>query len=258
MAREANSNRIIIIENQFGQSDHDHLGKIFTYAAGTDAKIVIWIAETFREEHKRTLEWLNENVDPGSGLSFFGIEIELFQIEDSPVAPDFNVVVRPNEWERTIKVFSPKPTSEVNKKYLEFFSKLVDEYSKANPSWNKVKALPQSWLGFGGGRGGLAFNWAFRSRNRLSVELYIDTGEKSENERIFEEIESNRKEIEDRVGELSWEKLEAKRACRIAVYRDVGSSMKALPETEYPKIIEWAVSTMRQFSNVLSNYAKNV
>lgn len=258
VATDADSNRRVIIENQFGQTDHDHLGKIFTYAAGTDAKTVIWLAETFREEHKKTLEWLNENVDPESRLSFFGIEIRLLQIEESPIAPDFNVIVKPNDWERNIRIIGPKPTSESNKKYMEFFSMLADEYGKVNPSWRKVKALPQNWLGFGAGRSGLAFNWSFRSNNRFSVELYIDTTDKGENERIFEELENHKNEIEIETAELSWEKLEVRRACRIAIYKDIGSSMKTLPESQYPKIIEWAVPTMKQFSNVFSKYVKNI
>ena len=81
-AKDAGAKKTIIIENQFETTDHDHLGKIFTYAAGRDAKIIIWIAEEFREEHKKTLEWLNEQVDPESGPSFIGIEIKLFKIED--------------------------------------------------------------------------------------------------------------------------------------------------------------------------------
>jgi len=87
--------RTIVVENQFGQTDHDHLGKILTYAAGTKGDLVIWIAESFTEEHAAALSWLNGNSIPGVG--FFGVELELLAI-GSAIAPHFRVIVRPNEW----------------------------------------------------------------------------------------------------------------------------------------------------------------
>jgi hypothetical protein len=257
VAKDSDSNRTIVIENQFGVTNHDHLGKIFTYAAGRSADIIIWIAERFREEHRKTLEWLNEKVDPESGPSFFGIEFKLLKVEDSPPAPDFEVVVQPNDWERSIKI-SGQPKSETSKSYFEFFSQLIDRYSKANPKWRKVKAMAQSWSGFGAGKSGLYFNWAFRSQNRISVELYIDTGDRNENEKIFEELQENEHAIEEQVGELSWEKLEGRRACRIAAYKDVGGSIKSLSVSDYPQIIEWAATTMQSFSRALSNYIRSL
>ncbi|MDL1957733.1 MAG: DUF4268 domain-containing protein [Candidatus Desulfofervidus auxilii] len=257
IARDSDSNKIIIIENQFGTTDHDHLGKILTYAAGKQAGVIIWIAENFREEHKKALEWLNENVDPEGGPSFFGIEIKLIKIEDSPPAPDFRIVVKPNDWERMIKM-SSQTMSETAKKYLEFYSKLVDEYKKTNPRWRKVKPQPQSWLSFGAGKSGLSFVWAFKSNNRFAIEVYIDTGDKNENERIFEELEKHKDKIENEIKGLIWERMEEKRACRIAIYKNIKGSIKYLSEEDYPEIIEWASKTMKEFSNVLSRYIKRV
>jgi hypothetical protein len=87
--------RVVIVENQFGTTDHDHLGKLLTYCAGTKAQVVVWVAETLNEEHIATLEWLNENTLTDVG--FFGVEVELLRIGESPPAPHFRVVVRPNE-----------------------------------------------------------------------------------------------------------------------------------------------------------------
>lgn len=93
--------RVVIVENQFGQTDHDHLGKLLTYCAGTEAAVVIWIAEELNEEHVAALEWLNENTIQGVG--FFGVELELLQIDGSRPAPNFRVVVQPNEWVKTVR-----------------------------------------------------------------------------------------------------------------------------------------------------------
>ena len=76
---------LVLIENQFAQTDHTHLGQILTYAAGLEAVTIVWVAETFREEHRAAIDWLNEKTP--DNINFFGLEIELWRIADSPVAP---------------------------------------------------------------------------------------------------------------------------------------------------------------------------
>jgi hypothetical protein len=101
--------RVVIVENQFGQTDHDHLGKLLTYAAGVGAAVVIWIAESFTDEHAAALKWLNEtSVD---GVAFFGVELELLRIDDSLPAPHFRVVVEPNEWVKRLRPDARAPAS---------------------------------------------------------------------------------------------------------------------------------------------------
>ena len=86
----------VLIENQLERTNHTHLGQLLTYAAGLDAVTVVWIAERFTDEHRAALDWLNEIT--AEGFSFFGLEIELWRIGDSPMAPKFNVVSHPNDW----------------------------------------------------------------------------------------------------------------------------------------------------------------
>jgi hypothetical protein len=99
--------RTVAVENQFGRTDHDHLGKLLTYGAGTKADVVIWISESFTEEHAAALDWLNENTVEGVG--FFGIELELLRIDDSKAAPHFKVIVRPNEWTKQMRPSPAEP-----------------------------------------------------------------------------------------------------------------------------------------------------
>ena len=51
-AYEEGTNRRIVIENQLEDTNHDHLGKIITYASGKGAEVVIWIVKRARDEHK--------------------------------------------------------------------------------------------------------------------------------------------------------------------------------------------------------------
>ncbi len=257
IAKDSDSNQTVVIENQFGITDHEHLGKIFTYAAGKDASIIIWIAEKFKEEHTKTLEWLNENVDPESNLSFFGVEIRLIKISNSPPAPEFTIIVKPNDWERSVKV-SSSARSETEKKYFDFYSKLVEEYSKLNPHWRKVKPQPQSWLWSGAGKSGLWYAWAFRSNNRFSVELYFSTSDKNENERMFEELEKYRDKIDIEIEGLSWEKLEEKKACRIALYKKIKGNIKSLSTEDAIELIKWATKTFNQFNQTFSKYIRKL
>ena len=53
LAREVERDRIVVIENQLTNTDHGHLGQLITYAAGLDAKIVVWLARDFRDEHRQ-------------------------------------------------------------------------------------------------------------------------------------------------------------------------------------------------------------
>jgi hypothetical protein len=88
--------RDVIIENQYGTTDHSHLGKSIVYGSGFDADIIIWLAESFRDEHIDAIQWMNERTDDQTG--FFGVRVELVQIDESPFAPEFTVVERPSRW----------------------------------------------------------------------------------------------------------------------------------------------------------------
>ncbi len=92
---------IIAIENQIEPSDHKHLGQVLTYVAGTEASAVVWVAERFTDGHRVALEWLNRKTS--DDVSFFGVQLEAWQIGDSSPAPRFSVIIRPNEWQRETK-----------------------------------------------------------------------------------------------------------------------------------------------------------
>src|SRR4051794_9072868 len=83
----------VLIENQLERTDHTHLGQLITYAAGLNAVTIVWIASRFTDEHRAAIDWLNERTD--QKIRLFGLEIELWRIGESPLAPKFNIVSKP-------------------------------------------------------------------------------------------------------------------------------------------------------------------
>ncbi len=135
---------LVLIENQFDQTDHTHLGQILTYTAGLEAVTIVWIAERFRDEHRAAIDWLNEKTP--EEINFFALEIELWRIADSPVAPKFNVVCKPNEWTRRVSA-AARPSSEQSEFRWAYWSEFVRqpvlaEIASPPPSPNRQGNLP--------------------------------------------------------------------------------------------------------------------
>ena len=131
-AQEAATGRKVIIGNQLEDTNHDHLGKIITYAAGKGAQVVIWIVRHARDEHRQAIEWLNAHTD--EEVAFFLVEIEVWSIGDSLPAPRFNVVEQPNEWARAVK--ASEGMSETDKIKLAYWTR-YREVAEATPEFMK-------------------------------------------------------------------------------------------------------------------------
>jgi len=217
LAKDLGTGRTVVIENQFGATDHDHLGKLLTYAGGFDATTVVWLGENIRDEHRQALEWLNQRTD--SETQFFGVIAEILQIDDSKPAYNFRPVVFPNEWQKTRR--TNKPTTSRGDAYRAYFQQLIDELRDIHKFTRARAAQPMNWYTFASGISGFGFGANFNRGNRTSVELYIDREDVDVNERLFDQLLSYRAVIEDEYGsELNWEKLDGRRACRISDSRD--------------------------------------
>lgn len=237
----------VIIENQFGKSDHDHLGKLITYSAAKEAGIMIWIANEIQIAHRNAIEWLNK-ISPKE-MTFYGVELEVFQIDDSLPAPNFRVVAGG-------KVTLPPEISARNKRYLDFFAKLRDKILSLQPSFTRAKALPQSWWSLGIGRSGFSVSSCFTIDNKFRVEIYIDTGKKEYNDIAFAALKENRALIEEKIGkELVWDPLPDSRACRI--YLAIDGTIDD-DEQKLSEIIEWAAPLVIKFREVFGPLVKNI
>jgi len=253
LAVDLGTNRTVIIENQLTQTDHDHLGKLITYASGFDASVIIWIAESYREEHRQALEWLNARTD--SETEVFGVVIEVLQIDDSKPAYNFKLIVFPNEWRKTRK----SSTSEVSPKmeaYQKFFQILIDELREDHKFTNARKGQAQSWYSFASGFSGITYGFSFAQGNRARVELYLGLNRTDKNKEIFDSLISEKTDIETNYGEsLEWERLDTKQASRIAIYRDgaIEDSAENLKE-----IRDWSINNLLKFKKEFDTRLKNV
>lgn len=255
LARDLGRDRPVIIENQLEQTDHDHLGKLLTYAAGYDAAVIIWIAKEIREEHRQALDWLNQRT--GSNTDFFGVVVELLKINDSPPACNFKLVAFPNEWrKRKISNSGIAKTSKRQEAYREFFQELIDQLREQHKFTGARIGQPQNWYAFSSGISGILYSFSFAQEGRARVEIYIDRGDLEQNKIFYDELEKNKTEIEREFSEdLDWEPLSSKRACRIALYRPgrIDDDSQSLEE-----IKNWAIDSLLKFKKVFAPHMNRI
>lgn len=182
----------VLIENQLEEGDHRHLGQILTYLTGLDAKTIIWIAPRFRDEHLSAVRWLNENTT--EGISFFAVRLRVVRIGDSPFAPLFEVIERPNDWDRQVQEVAreTRDASQVTALREAFWGELVARYPTSGFTPGKASAR---WVPVG--VGGLVVS-AYIGDGRVGVFL---RGGRSQNEQVFSTlIEPNAAALENALG----------------------------------------------------------
>lgn len=252
LARDLGTSRTVIIENQLTQTDHDHLGKLLTYAAGFGASIVIWVSESIRDEHRQALDWLNQRTD--SDTQFFGVVIEVLQIDDSKAAYNFKPVVFPNEWQKSRRRQLSGKVSSKGEKYRQYFQTLIDELREKYKFTGARIGQPQNWYSFSSGYSGIPYAAVFAQGGRVRVEIYIDQGDFDKNKGLFDFLYSQKEKIEEESGlTIEWERLDDKRASRTAVYRDgsIGDS-----DNELEEIRQWHVGKLLALKNVFNPLLK--
>ena len=144
LAHDTERDLHVAIENQLGDTDHSHLGQLLTYAAGHDAKVAIWIAGKFREEHREALDMLNHRTDDDS--EFYGVVVELWKIDGSRPAPHFKVVSAPNNWSKVQKPGGPD--GKLKQLYYQFFQGLIDTLGTGPSIPNHYKVAAKKLAGF--------------------------------------------------------------------------------------------------------------
>lgn len=257
LCKDIGSNAWVLIENQLERTDHTHLGQLLTYASGLEAVTIVWIAARFTEEHRSTLDWLNKITN--DTFRFFGLEVELWRIGDSPAAPKFNIVSKPNNWSRSVaqaaRVIDDTELSDIRVAQRAYWDGLHSalERVKGAVSGNR-KAQPQSWMAYSIGRTGFGLNAAMRRPKRqVQAELYIS----NENAKAyFYLLREQREAIEQELGyALTWEDLPEGKDTRISV---------ALPNVDpensadWGRQHEWLAARLNDFHRVFANRVRGL
>ena len=207
--------------------------------------------KSFRDEHRQTLEWLNERTDTDTLL--FAIVLEVLQIDDSAPAYNFKPVVFPNKWQKTTHGGNPPPSPRAQA-YQQFFQSLIDELREIHKFTGSRVAIPQSWYSFSSGMTGISYSASFALGGRIRVELTMANSEAGENKSMFDWLSKRRQTIEAEFGHsMEWERLDEKKSSRIAIYRSgaIDNSEETLLD-----IRKWIVDNLLSFKKIFGPLIK--
>lgn len=253
LAKDLDSLRTVIIENQFSQTDHDHLGKLLTYAAGSDASTVIWISETVRDEHRQALEWLNQKT--GIDTQFFAIVVEVLKIDDSQPAFNFKPVVVPNEWQKSRRQKSSTNILSSNAiRYKLYFQKLIEELRENHDFIGARRAQPRPWCDFSSNFQGICYRASFmrygRSSSRAYAAVYIERDVQEETKAVFDALEKRKAEIiSEYGGQLEWERRLGQRCSIISIDLD---GLIESSDSELEEIRQWHIENLLKLKEVFT------
>ena len=230
------TDKLVLIENQLAKTDHSHLGQIITYAAGLEAVTIVWIAENFTEEHRAAIDWLNSI--SYKDFNFFGIEIQLIKIDDSPAAPMFNIIAKPNDWSKNVRNSANSSNENLTDTQIyryEYWSNFC-EYMQNNPSKLFKTPAPSKdqWMSIAIGKSAFKIVLKMNTQENLAViQLYMSD---DQNKQYFDELFKRKDEAENAIGKkLEWRRLDEKKTSTI----DLSMKINVRKPANYNTIFSW-------------------
>jgi hypothetical protein len=237
LCKDVGSSQWVLIENQLERTDHIHLGQLLTYAAGLNAVTIVWIAERFTEEHRAALDWLNTITN--ENINFFGLEIELWRIANSLMAPKFNVVSKPNNWSKTVsegtRRLETSEHSETKQLQLAYWTELKSLLQQQNSSARIGKPQPQNWMSFTLGRANFQIIAYVNTREKqIGVGLVLSG---SDSKAHYHLLQQDRAAIENEIGtSLDWRENLSKIESHLYIY---AREMDPTIHERWPEQHEW-------------------
>lgn len=248
VAKDETTNTTVIIENQLEPTNHDHLGKIITYASGLNASVIVWIVKEAREEHCSAVEWLN-NVTSDE-CNFFLIEIHAYKIGNSDPAPMFKVIERPNDFIKSNKNTKGNggEISRAKSECFAFWSDFNDVLINKGKPCNVRKATTDHWYDIALGKSGIHIEITLVNKEgHIGVGVYIN-----DDKNIFDELYAKKDEIEGELGfEMEWDRLDNKKAARIK------SQIQGLnfdDKSNYPELMNTVIDRTALMRDVFKRY----
>jgi hypothetical protein len=257
LCKDIGTNAWVLVENQLERTDHSHLGQLLTYASGLEAVTIVWIAARFTEEHRSTLDWLNRITD--ETFRFFGVEVELWRIGNSPAAPRFNIVSKPNNWNKLVtqaaRAIDESELTGTKSLQVAYWGALGSVLiARGGPLAKERKPQPQSWMAYSIGRTGFSVNAATaRPKRQVRAELYMSSPSAKA---FFHLLHAQKAAVEGELGyALDWDELPEGKDTRISV---------ALPNTDpedqadWPRQHEWLAARLNEFYRVFVNRVRTL
>jgi hypothetical protein len=214
LCKDEITGKVVLIENQLESTNHDHLGKIITYASGLDASVVVWIVSSARQEHASAIEWLNKHTD--DDLSFFLVEVHAYKIGDSDPAPQFKIIEQPNDFVKSVKIVSKNSdVSDSERCRLEFWTQLNEVLEERGKPFNKRKPTTDHWYSIAIGSSECHISIDLINKNhKIRVGVWI-----GDNKELFDKFYANKDQIESACSfELEWNRLDNKKASFVCTY----------------------------------------
>lgn len=244
--QNTDTNDRVVVENLLEATDHDHLGKMLTYAAGLEATHAVLIAERFRAEHLSAIQWLNTH--SAESVGFFGIELKVWHIGDSLPAPQLDVVAKPDQWVRGIHRARELTSLELDCR--DFWSAFLPSFHEKHPGWSRADTPSKKLrMKFPAGKAGTSYRVGFcrtEGRHRFRVGLHI----KEQAPVQFEELRSRRTDIEAALGETAqWGQMERSAGNRIAVY--FPEDVRVRERERWTELRTWGIERMGAFRQAL-------
>lgn len=223
----------VVIENQLEKTNHSHLGQILTYAAGLDAKTLVWIARKFTDEHRSAIDWLNRV--SSEGLRIFAIEIELWRIGSSPAAPRFQVVAKPNDWTRAVREQAMSAESGATSSLrLDYWTALGAYLAESGSKLQPPAPSNKYWVNLPLGRSGAHLTALVSARDKYVAAKVYFSGRCGPH--YYKCLEAQRAEIDKELGsEPTWESKEDRQSCQILFWREANPADRAT----WPELHRW-------------------
>lgn len=255
VCKDTLTNGIVLVESQLEKTDHTHLGQILTYTAKFQAVTVVWIASRFSEEHRAAFDWLNNNTV--SNINFFGLEVELWRIGNSPAAPKFNVVSKPNEWVKAnsagqINNGELTSTKQWQYEYWTAFREYI--LAKGHSVIRPRQALPQHWSTFAIGRSGFELQAiVHQPKQNINVSLIIQGNQEKA---YFHLLKCDQVAIEEELGEpVIWHELPEKKSSYLTLYLQGVNPPNRL---DWPRQHEWLLTRLESLYRTLAPRIKKL
>ena len=191
----------IVVENQYGMTDHNHFSKLITYAVTNEAKYAVWIAEEIHPEHKKAIEFLNENTT--DNINFYLLKAFVEKIDDSNPCFSLEIICEPNEEKKIMMSSGSKELTDLKKTQLKFWTYLSEKINSRKLPFRGRKPRPQHWYNVPVGSSHCHISISSLStENKIRFDLWINN-----NKALFDKLHLIKEEIEKEIGrELVWDR----------------------------------------------------